>query len=876
MKLILMICCAFLLSTASATAQTQIKGKVKDKAGKPIQLANVTLKDAEDNIIKFAQTNKNGEYSLMLDGNAKGGSIEATCIGYKKASVLLTDTNTDYDLVLEESEIQLKEVKIKKTPSLTVNGDTLSYRPADFVGKQDRSIGDVLRKMPGIDIADDGKITYNGKIISNLYIDKDNLLDDRYNIATRSIPYDAVDQVQVIQKDQPIKMLQKNNASDDVALNLVINDKFKLYVVGVNTTGIGTPDRWEEDGTAILLSNKVKFINNITGDNIGIDPGTDIISHNSPFAGNYLLSTNAAATPPLPQNRYLSNNAGLINLNNLVNINKDLQLKSNIAYLYDQQRQQSGQLLENFLPGQTVSYSEIQNNKINPQILRAQFDLTENASDLYYKDVFLLDYRPLTTLSAFINNNVPANQVLKQQTLGISNVLDYKLKIESGDMINLTSVLSSTDKPESLFITPGIDSAIFNNNVPYAYLKQYVKLPAWYASTNASMSFITGNFTQNYNAGFDWQRQYLKTGLDRLQNNQLTELVSPGAVNNLNWLKTKFYTGGNYSFVNSNITATLNLPLSINNFSYHDAATALNQSLQKLFFDPVFNFSYFADAQNKVSVNYSLVNTPGIITNVYNGEILQNYQSLVANNAPLSATQTQTVGAVYEFKKATQLLFMNLAATYSDMAANDIQSTVFSNLLQQQVVLPLPNHNRSLSLNANASKYIFGLAITVGGGIGYRQNWLNLLENNELFPARVQTFTYKASLNGRLVSFINWIYNANYAVSNSKTQSAPTSSNSQLAQKTTLSFTTVKNIYFNVSGDYLYTRQPGREDLKYLFADMNVNWRLLKLKTDIMLSVTNIANVKTFIAVNLTANSLTTGTYTIPGRVALLKGTFSF
>jgi hypothetical protein len=50
-------------------------------------------------------------------------------------------------------------------------------------------------------------------------------------------------------------------------------------------------------------------------------------------------------------------------------------------------------------------------------------------------------------LSAFINNSAPANQVLNQHTLGISNVLDYKLRLRSGDMVNLTSILSSTDKP---------------------------------------------------------------------------------------------------------------------------------------------------------------------------------------------------------------------------------------------------------------------------------------------------------------------------------------------------------------------------------------------------------------------------------------------
>lgn len=874
MKLLFIVVCLCLLN-APAGAQAQIRGVVSDKADKPVELANVTLKDTAGNIVTFTQTDKNGAYILPMALRAKGLTIEVSCIGYKKADVVVVDANKNYDIVLEQSEIQLKEVKVKKPPTLKLNGDTLSYRPADFAGNQDRSIGDVLSKMPGIQIADDGTISYNGKNISNLYIDKDNLLDDRYNIATRSIPYNAVDQVQVIQRDQPIKMLQKNNTSDDVAINLVIKNEYKLHVTGVNTTGAGVAGAWEEDGTAILLSKKVKFINNLTGDNIGIDPATDIISHNTPLEGNYLLSTDPAATPPLPQNRYLFNDAGLINLNNLVNINNDLQLKSNVAYLYDQQHQQSGQLTENFLPGQTVSYNEIQNNKINPQVLRAQFGLTENAANVYYKDVLLLDYRPVNTTSAFVNNGVPAAQALSQQTMAISNLLNYKLKLRSADIVNFESALSSTDKPESLSIMPGIDSAVFNNNVPYAGLKQYVKLPTWFAGAKASMSFIKGGFTQNYEAGLGWQRQRLNTELYVVQNNQSAALAA-GATNDLDWLKTKFYTAGNYSFVTSQVTATLNLPLSFNVFAYSDAATALNQRLQKVFFDPVFNFSYYADEGNKISANYSFVNTPGTIYDVYDGEVLQNYQSLVANNAPLSSTQTQTIGAVYEYKKATALLFINFTANYSDIGANTIQSTVFTNLLQQRVVLPLSNHTGSLLLSANVSKYLFEPGITVAAGLGYRQSWAQLLENNELFPATVQTLTYKVSLNGKLVSFINWIYNANYAVSDSKTQNTPTSTDNELFQRTTFSFTTVKNVYFNLSGDYLYIRQPGREDLKYPFADMNLNWRLLKVKTDIMLSVTNIANVKTFTAISLNPNYLTTGAYTIPGRVIMVKGTFSF
>ncbi len=137
---------------------------------------------------------------------------------------------------------QLKTVIVKdKRPWLRSNGDTLGYKVSDFSSPQDRVIGDVIKKLPGISVATDGTISYNGKNISNLYIGGDNLLDDKYNIATSSIPQGVVDQVQVIQNDQHIKMLQNKIVSDDVALNLTIKKGAKLQLVGQETVGAGLP-----------------------------------------------------------------------------------------------------------------------------------------------------------------------------------------------------------------------------------------------------------------------------------------------------------------------------------------------------------------------------------------------------------------------------------------------------------------------------------------------------------------------------------------------------------------------------------------------------------------------------------------------------------
>jgi hypothetical protein len=876
-----------LLVSFSAMAQKPIKGLVKDANGKAIESVNLSLKDAEGNIINFSRTNRNGEFSILIKNDQISGyKIEASSIGYKKQSMIITDVAKSYDLVMQSSETTLETVTVKNRPSLSSRGDTLNYRPSDFADKQDRSIGDVLKKMPGIEVAEDGKISYNGKSISNLYVDGDNLLDDKYNIGTKSIPQGAVDKVQVIQNDQPIKMMRKNNMSDDVALNLVLKDEAKLKVMGDATAGAGMPNRFDENLTAMLFNKKLKFINNIKGNNIGNDPGIDLTSHNlSDYLKKLdndrpssLLSTGAAGVPSLPQSRYLFNKAGLVNFNNLYKFNQDLQLRANLSYLYDERRQQYNKFSETYLSGQTISYTESQNNAINPQKLRAQFNLNGNADKYYLNNNFVLDYVPFKTSSAFVINGVAANQVLSQETLDISNEFNYRKKLKSEDVINLYSYLNRTTQPENLNITPGLNADILNNGNSYLGLSQYLKIPTWYTNNYASFAFVNNHFVQTYKAGFNVQQQQLNSELYRTQNNQQTELVSGNTVNNLGWVKTKLYTDATYEFTNDKLKAGISLPLSYHLIKYRDDINQLDKSLHKLFLNPSLNIKYQTSTENYVTANYNFRNDLGGIDDVYRGTVLKNYRSLFANNAPISESKTHNVGAGFNFRKAMQMFFFNITANYSDAELNTISSYSLSNNIQQRIVLPLSNHVRTFSLAANASKYVFALKSTVSAGINFSQSRYDQLQNNELFAFNAQTISYKAGVEAKLTSFINWSYLANFSVTDNKAKVADAIKTNfqQLRQQSTLAITTVRNVYLNLSAEHLFTHQSTQPNLKYLFADMNIKYKYLKMKTDFEFGITNLANIKSFDAVYLSANSLTTGTYYIPGRVAMLKATFSF
>lgn len=882
MRALLLTLALFLIAFSPSFAQKQIKGKVKDTKGAPIVSANVNLKDKEGNILSFTRTDDSGNYTLSFTEDVKDLTIEATTIGYAKKIIAVSELNKSYDLVLVDSEINLKTVVVKNRPKLSLNGDTLNYTTADFADKQDRSIGDVLKKMPGIEVGEDGKVSYNGKGISALYVDGDNILDDKYSIGTKSIPHLAVDKVQVIENDQPIKMLRKNNMSDDVAINLVTKPEARLKLMGDAKLGLGTPDRFDVNANGMMFKKEIKFINNIKGNNIGIDPGIDLTSF---FGGNNgndkpsnFLSAGAAGVPTLPQKRTLFNKAGLANFNNLFKFNDDLQVKANISYLYDQRIQEYNKFSETYLSGQTITFNELQENAINPQKLLAKLNVTANADDYYFSNNLNTNYSLANTASNVITNGIGANQDLKQQTFELTNELSYRKKLKSENTFNFFSFLSRTTQPETLNIRPGLNEDILNNGNPYAGLTQYIKLPTFYTNNYTSFAFVNNHFTQTYRVGFNIQHHTLNSELYRIQNNLSTELVSPSMTNNLEWLKTKLYTDAAYEYNNGKFKANLGLPVSYNYISYEDQAKNLDKSLNRIFVNPSLNLKYQSGIENYVTANYAYSNDLGGIDDVYQGTILKNYRSLFANDAPITERKSQSVGAGFNFRKAMQMFFLNFNASYTTSTVNTISSFNLSDNISQRVVILLPNDMKSLAFSTNASKYLFALKSTVNVGASFSENTFEQLQNNVLLPFTSQTISYKAGIESKINNFVNWSYNANYAISKNRTTNANAvqNNNQQLRQQSSLTATAFKSVFMTLSAEHIFTHQNAQPDLSYLFADFNVRYKLQKLRTDLEFGLTNLANIKKFEANYLSANSFSSGTYYIPGRVAMLKATFAF
>ena len=431
MRTLILLLCS-MLCAAACFAQDNIHGTVKDSTGKAVWFATVSLKKkAGNSIVSYTITDGNGAYTLLVPSGESLDSllVEVRCIGYKSAAKSVAG-QAPVDFVMQVSVNQLQSVVIKTNrPVLRINGDTLNYKVSDFANAQDRTIGDVIKKLPGITVATDGTILYNNKPISNLYIGGDNLLDDKYSIAANTIPQGVVEKVQVIQNDQPVKVLQNKVMSEDVALNLTIKKGAKLQLVGQESVGAGLPGNYDVDLNAMMFKDKYKAINYLKGNNTGDDLQEELTAHNftdysqqiDNSAPASVLSLGAVNNPALSRDRYLFNQAGLLNANNLVNLKNNVQLRINAWYFHDTQKQDYSQLNTIFLPGDTVRYNETQHNRFVPDVLHTQFTLNINRDKYYLNDILLMDDNRSVNYSALNTNGATVNQVFKDNDLNFSN-----------------------------------------------------------------------------------------------------------------------------------------------------------------------------------------------------------------------------------------------------------------------------------------------------------------------------------------------------------------------------------------------------------------------------------------------------------------------
>ncbi|MEO0901699.1 MAG: carboxypeptidase-like regulatory domain-containing protein, partial [Bacteroidota bacterium] len=224
-----------------------VKGKVTDSLQNPLDVANVVAVNQTTQALDgFGITNPEGEFKINVKKNTNY-RIKISFLGYETREIPLRteDEDINIEVVLFPRTENLDEVELVYEIPISIQGDTIVYNTDSFVSGTEKKLADVLKKLPGIEVNDEGEIEVEGKAVTKVMVEGDDFFDGDSKLASKNIPANALDKVEVLRNYSEVSQLSGlTNNQDNIALNIKLKEGKKKFWFGEITGGVGPDERY--------------------------------------------------------------------------------------------------------------------------------------------------------------------------------------------------------------------------------------------------------------------------------------------------------------------------------------------------------------------------------------------------------------------------------------------------------------------------------------------------------------------------------------------------------------------------------------------------------------------------------------------------------
>ncbi|MGX7667431.1 carboxypeptidase regulatory-like domain-containing protein [Flavobacterium pedocola] len=309
--LVVLLC----IATISFSQNVKFEGTIKDTAGLALEMANImAVNQATKAMDGYSITNDKGRFQILLNPNSTY-DIKVSYVGFQPYEITIKtglETITK-NIVLKEGTM-LNEIEIVKEMPVSISGDTIVYNADSFRNGTERKLEDVLKKLPGVEVNKDGEIQVEGKTVQKVMVEGKDFFDGDTKLATKNIPADALDKIQVLRNYNEVTNLKGlENNEENVALNIKLKEGKKNFWFGDMTAGIGVGHKEDR----YILNPKLFYYNpkysiNVIGNmnNIGELPLT--MQDYFKFTGGFKNMMRRAGT----SFNVVSNDLGILGLRN--------------------------------------------------------------------------------------------------------------------------------------------------------------------------------------------------------------------------------------------------------------------------------------------------------------------------------------------------------------------------------------------------------------------------------------------------------------------------------------------------------------------------------------------------------------------------------
>jgi hypothetical protein len=884
--------------------QIKLQGVVMDSLNNPLELASVVAINKKTNGFEsYTITNKDGAYTLELKKNSDY-RVQVSYIGLKTQNDSISttdiDLNKDYNLI---PEFALDEVELVYKMPVAVKGDTLVYNADSYTNGSERKLEDIIDKLPGVEINENGQIEVEGKVVNKLMVNGKDFFDGDTKVATKNIPSNAVDKIQILKNYSEVGQLSSvRNNQDNVAINIKLKEGKENFWFGNVTAGSGAaPEETLYLAQPKLFYYSPKYSINFIGDlnNIG-EIGLSRRDIRG-FGGGFNPPSSTSGT---------SINLGDNSLNFLTNQNNALRIENklataNFSYSPNKALDISGFLIINSSKILSKEVSLIQytnpelgipdeatdqegNERSNQALAKLSLSYKPNFSNQIDYDILgrtSNDTQNQSIFSSVIGSTVQTeevkpfniNQSLKYYyTLDENNIFAFESQhlIKDEDPV-YNAILDNSSGVNPYMVTAnaiGFNSGFSDYNIGQNRRIKSNQLDAkldYYHIINSKSNInITLGTILSY-------QQFNSTIFQFLEDNSLLN-PSPNfnegkASNDVSYAFKDFYIGAHYRFRTGKFTFTPG-------FSVH-AYGNNNTQFQETFTDnfikllPDFETRIQLKKGESLTFNYNMRNQFTDVTRLAQGLVLNNYNSIQFGNPDLQNALSNNLSLLYSSFNLFNYTNVFVRAAYSNNIDQIRSLTNFENVIRTSTFFNSSFADENANIFGRVQRTFGKIRASFNASLNYSK--INQFIQNQVSVNEGITQTYTPGIRTNFKVAPNVSFNYRYGVTTNNQGSRKTTFTNR-APSVNFDAYIFKKITFRT--DYTYTSQDIGNGQSQSFQNWNGNISYRKdkdAKWEYQLSGTNLLNIDAQIRNNANNISVFTSETFIQPRFVTFRFIYS-
>ncbi len=848
-----------------ALGQGSISGTVSNREGERLLNAGIILTGITDRTwVKYGYSGPGGQFRFDALSPAVY-TLEVSCMGYEKQSLTVDfKGNEEIHLVLERKTVALNEVIVLPDKPVKVGKDTITILTDFFTNGTEQNIEELLRKIPGVRVEEDGTIKVGNQEVEKVMVEGDDFFEKGYKLLTQNMAAYPVNKVEIYQNYSRNKHLKGIENSTKVALNLSLREEVKRMWFGNGQLGYGE-ERYQVKGNVMNFGKKSKYYflthlnnlgENVTGETGAMDGEDDFFVNGSNLPVR-IAGSLAVAPPGLKKQRITFNHGGLLSLNGIFALSDKVKVKT-LGFLHAN-RDRSYRNTYSSVAAGGVSFENTES-----------FQGTDTKWNGFGSAELTYDISPVSTLrytakveniaekyrNAMQFNTIPVYEQLREEVYTGEHYLHFTRKIKENKALVLTGNYFQSRTPQEYQLEPFIYRDLFLGSGEKVYQAVTHSLEAMKVE-GVLMDRKKGGDLLELRWGGQWRKESLASSYQQGDDGNESLLT-----NDRLSFSTDFYASVKY-------LKKLERLQWLTQADLHRWSNGRTNT--RFFVVPRLGITYDLNKHHRIQSSYTYGSLSPGIQEVYSNYIHTGFRTFSKGTEKFELLNTSTALLNYSMGNWGSRLFLNTFLVY----VRDHQFLTTHTVLSPDYSISekiKASGRETWSMHASADRFFSGLKsnlkLTAGGS---QADFKNKINESAFRMVTVTNWVYGCENRSAFHSFFNYHLGSKWI--HSRVHSETTHSYTDRTSFLDLEFRANRQWHIKVQGERYYF---GRSSDVYYFFDLEARYDLSKHKWVLCLSGNNLLNTKVFRSYIVSDIGIVHTEYRLQPRLLLVKAEYRF